>query len=238
MAVSFKVDLAGGTFAFDMAPVNAWDMAANVQPESGMKLHLKAVRDSTGVTLTLFASGNSSSLVTEEALDTAFTLPPGLFDSLFELPGSLEYSLLESFNSSSDMPYFDNAGALNGYSPFTTLSTSSEPSCADSPSPSGSWASLQSPGVSCTRHYNRTHEPSKDVKPRQHKSPKCFPCTMGCTMSFSRKHDRLRHEVTQHGRVCEWSCIACSKVFSSETTLKNHKCGKLRDARGTSSEGN
>ncbi|KAJ7850195.1 hypothetical protein B0H14DRAFT_2763999 [Mycena olivaceomarginata] len=42
--------------------------------------------------------------------------------------------------------------------------------------------------------------------------------------SRPERHDRLRHEVTQHGRVCEWACNTCSGFFSSSRTLDNHKC--------------
>ncbi|KAJ6518525.1 hypothetical protein DFH09DRAFT_1331882 [Mycena vulgaris] len=89
MTVSFKVELADGTF--EVAPM---DIVANIQLESGMKLHLKAVRDSTGVTLTLSASNHLGSRLNEETLDAEFVFPPGTFDSLFELPDSLDYSLL------------------------------------------------------------------------------------------------------------------------------------------------
>ena len=61
----------------------------------------------------------------------------------------------------------------------------------------------------------RTHE----TKTRQY-----FRCTMGCSEVFSRQHDRMRHEVTKHGRECKWSCDQCRKFFSFERTLKNHKC--------------
>jgi 5-methylcytosine-specific restriction endonuclease McrA len=34
----------------------------------------------------------------------------------------------------------------------------------------------------------------------------------------------LRHEVTQHGKVCEFICTDCGRFFSSQKTLDNHKC--------------
>lgn len=46
----------------------------------------------------------------------------------------------------------------------------------------------------------------------------------GCSENFSRQHDRLRHEVLQHGRVCEFVCDECHRFFSTRQTLQNHKC--------------
>ncbi|KAJ7111237.1 hypothetical protein C8R44DRAFT_597372, partial [Mycena epipterygia] len=50
-----------------------------------------------------------------------------------------------------------------------------------------------------------------------------FPCTFdGCAMLFSRKHDRLRHEVGSHGISTQWNCTACNKYFSTHITLQRH----------------
>lgn len=56
------------------------------------------------------------------------------------------------------------------------------------------------------------------------KQQAAFKCTLGCPEKFSRRHDRLRHEVRQHGRVCDWVCWECRRYFSSERTLRNHRC--------------
>ncbi|KAJ7122954.1 hypothetical protein C8R44DRAFT_670778 [Mycena epipterygia] len=54
-----------------------------------------------------------------------------------------------------------------------------------------------------------------------------FPCTFdGCCMQFSRKHDRLRHEVGNHGMGTQWTCTPCNKYFSSQTTLERHHIDK------------
>ncbi|KAJ7661017.1 hypothetical protein B0H17DRAFT_330523 [Mycena rosella] len=71
MKVLFKVGLPAGTFAFDMVPGNASDVAG-AQLEGGMKLHLSAFHDSTGVTLTLSTSGQSSGRSNEESLEAVF----------------------------------------------------------------------------------------------------------------------------------------------------------------------
>lgn len=74
------------------------------------------------------------------------------------------------------------------------------------------------------------HMEAHKTKPRVR-----YPCTAGCSESFSRQHDRLRHEVSQHGKVCEFVCEDCGGFFSTTKTLNNHKChvasGKVRWAQ-------
>ncbi|KAJ7650915.1 hypothetical protein FB45DRAFT_1078170 [Roridomyces roridus] len=85
-----------------------------------------------------------------------------------------------------------------------------------------------------------TSEPEHGYKPKSHKprhkllprhalfrkqsnqTRTRFPCTMGCVLAFSRRHDRLRHEVSQHGRPKQWECDLCAKFFSSQKTLEKH----------------
>ncbi|KAJ7163867.1 hypothetical protein C8R43DRAFT_1122831 [Mycena crocata] len=54
-----------------------------------------------------------------------------------------------------------------------------------------------------------------------------FSCTFdGCSMQFSRKHDRLRHKVGNHGMGTQWNCGPCNKYFSSQSTLEWHHLDK------------
>ncbi|KAE9392760.1 hypothetical protein BT96DRAFT_262373 [Gymnopus androsaceus JB14] len=76
----------------------------------------------------------------------------------------------------------------------------------------------------CSRRFTsqytlRVHMEAHKPKPKVY-----FPCTEGCSERFSRQHDRLRHEVSKHGKVCEFSCEECGRFFSSSKTLGNHKC--------------
>jgi hypothetical protein len=76
----------------------------------------------------------------------------------------------------------------------------------------------------CARRFTsqytlKVHMDAHKPKPR---TP--FPCTLGCSETFSRQHDRLRHEVAKHGKVCDWLCHDCGRFFSSKKTLGNHKC--------------
>ncbi|KAF7296930.1 Transcriptional regulator prz1 [Mycena indigotica] len=126
---------------------------------------------------------------------------------------------------------------VDGRSPMTslspaastsTLSSNSAPSSVASPLPAGSRrkrpTTLHCSEDDCTRSFTSQYTLMKHVKAHERKEKKYFPCSMGCDMRFSRKHDRLRHEVTQHGRVCEWGCPVCLGFFSSESTLTKHKC--------------
>ncbi|KAJ7699535.1 hypothetical protein B0H17DRAFT_1129150 [Mycena rosella] len=79
------------------------------------------------------------------------------------------------------------------------------------------------PEPECQRNFKSRYTLSKHVQAHRRKTQSPFPCVMGCARQFSRKHDRLRHEVTQHGRVCA-TCGACQGFFSSEATLSRHKC--------------
>ncbi|KZP25699.1 hypothetical protein FIBSPDRAFT_855617 [Athelia psychrophila] len=76
----------------------------------------------------------------------------------------------------------------------------------------------------------RVHMEAHKAKPRVR-----YPCTAGCSESFSRQHDRLRHEVGQHGKICEFICDDCGCFFSTKKTFNNHKCpvasGKVRWAQ-------
>ncbi|KAJ7510812.1 hypothetical protein B0H11DRAFT_2215552 [Mycena galericulata] len=80
------------------------------------------------------------------------------------------------------------------------------------------------PAPSCGRSFTSKYTLSKHTQTHLRKTHPSFTCSMGCNLEFSRRHDRLRHEVKQHARVCEWECKACLGFFSSKMTLKKHKC--------------
>ncbi|KAJ7736665.1 hypothetical protein B0H16DRAFT_1466559 [Mycena metata] len=92
-------------------------------------------------------------------------------------------------------------------------------------------SSLRCPEPSCARYFKSKYTLSKHVKAHEPKLSNFFRCTMGCTMHFSRKHDRLRHEVNRHGRICDWECKMCLGFFSSEVSLKKHRCKRAGVAR-------
>ncbi|KIY43188.1 hypothetical protein FISHEDRAFT_68159 [Fistulina hepatica ATCC 64428] len=76
----------------------------------------------------------------------------------------------------------------------------------------------------CNRRFTSQYTLKVHMEAHKPKPRASFPCTLGCSERFSRQHDRLRHEVAKHGKVCEFSCHECGRFFSSSKTLGNHKC--------------
>lgn len=76
----------------------------------------------------------------------------------------------------------------------------------------------------CERRFTSQYTLKVHMEAHKPKPKVSYPCTHGCSERFSRQHDRLRHEVAKHGKVCEFSCEACGRFFSSSKTLGNHKC--------------
>jgi hypothetical protein len=151
-------------------------------------------------------------------------LPESLFseDWLLTPPSSVT-SLSSSASSSASSRYSSPASDV-----------------ADLPAPSDSATSAAAPAgkrherydrrrfpcpiPDCNRRFTSQYTLKVHVKAHRPKPRPCFPCTLGCNEQFSRQHDRLRHEVAKHRKVCEWSCGECGRFFSSSKTLGNHKC--------------
>ncbi|KIL60034.1 hypothetical protein M378DRAFT_955807 [Amanita muscaria Koide BX008] len=76
----------------------------------------------------------------------------------------------------------------------------------------------------CARRFTSQYTLRVHMEAHKPKPKVSFPCTLGCSERFSRQHDRLRHEVSKHGKICEFSCEECGRFFSSKKTLGNHKC--------------
>jgi hypothetical protein len=78
--------------------------------------------------------------------------------------------------------------------------------------------------IGCERRFTSQYTLKVHMEAHKPKPRSSFPCTLGCTEKFSRQHDRLRHEVAKHGKICEFSCDDCGRFFSTRKTLSNHKC--------------
>jgi hypothetical protein len=78
--------------------------------------------------------------------------------------------------------------------------------------------------VLTSMYTRKVHMSTHKPKPR-----KSFKCTMGCDVYFTRQHDRNRHEVTLHGKKCNYVCPRCSRFFSGQKKLDNHTCHGQRE---------
>ncbi|KAF9039369.1 hypothetical protein BJ165DRAFT_1497768 [Panaeolus papilionaceus] len=78
--------------------------------------------------------------------------------------------------------------------------------------------------LGCERRFTSQYTLKVHMEAHKPKPRSSFPCTLGCSERFSRQHDRLRHEVAKHGKICEFLCDECGRFFSSKKTLGNHKC--------------
>ena len=78
----------------------------------------------------------------------------------------------------------------------------------------------------CTRRF--TGQYTLKAHMETHKPRAVFLCTLGCLEKFSRQHDRLRHEVAKHGKICEFTCKECGRFFSTQKTLGKYKCPRVQ----------
>ncbi|EIW81160.1 hypothetical protein CONPUDRAFT_165374 [Coniophora puteana RWD-64-598 SS2] len=81
----------------------------------------------------------------------------------------------------------------------------------------------------CPRKFSSEYTLNLHMTTHQYRDkPKVrYPCEMGCSETFSRQHDRLRHEVAKHGRMCQWFCSRCRRVFSRQSTRDKHRCSDV-----------
>ncbi|KAF7320643.1 hypothetical protein HMN09_00149000 [Mycena chlorophos] len=136
------------------------------------------------------------------------------------------------------IPYSTNASAAACSSPSSSRSSPSSSSSVLDPftPPTPQQAprrkrplTLDCPEPDCERSFTSQYTLTKHVRAHARKEKPHFDCSL-CQMSFSRKHDRLRHEISQHRLACDWACAQCFGFFSSEVTLNKHKC-KAKSAK-------
>ncbi|ESK85730.1 hypothetical protein Moror_2471 [Moniliophthora roreri MCA 2997] len=78
----------------------------------------------------------------------------------------------------------------------------------------------------CDRVFTSNYTRETHMLTHRPKQKQSYQCTVGCGAFFSRKHDRFRHEVSQHGKPTQWTCARCSQYFSSEKLLSVHSCDR------------
>jgi hypothetical protein len=170
------------------------------------------------------------------------TLSPLISITSSDSPRS-DSAVLSPRNEFSNVFDFDYGGSsLSTQSSWSPLSTSpspsrssiepaeSNPSRSREPSPVHNETEKQDRRrfpcliLGCSRRFTSQYTLKVHMEAHKPKPRVSFPCTEGCSERFSRQHDRLRHEVAKHGKVCEFSCDECGRFFSTKKTLGNHKC--------------
>lgn len=77
----------------------------------------------------------------------------------------------------------------------------------------------------CDRSFKRAYtlKVHMNCHVTEGKSRKSFICSVDeCGERFTRKHDRLRHEISQHRKKARFSCQCCPRNFSTSHTLQKH----------------
>lgn len=159
-------------------------------------------------------------------------------------PQPPEHSHALKFDYSTSLPHEFPSSTTSSptlrpsHSPKSPLSHFSTPSCSSvdekkrpksrdiSPSRPDNDARRRFPCliIGCERRFTSQYTLKVHMEAHKPKPRTSFPCTLGCNERFSRQHDRLRHEVAKHGKICEFSCDECGRFFSTRKTLGNHKC--------------
>ncbi|KAF5355240.1 hypothetical protein D9758_006009 [Tetrapyrgos nigripes] len=141
------------------------------------------------------------------------------------------------FGGCEPSPEWPESSSTTG-SPHTSLREFGSDAWSDqSESPPGDSSNLnvkEPVGVSRSRSAGRVSRRSSGyvsggVQPRTNAAnkKKRVQCSL-CDETFSRRHDMMRHEASQHGKVQQWTCEMCRRFFSSEAMLTVHKCPALR----------
>ncbi|KAJ3863916.1 hypothetical protein EV359DRAFT_42114 [Lentinula novae-zelandiae] len=127
-------------------------------------------------------------------------------------------------DSASSSPTLDSWAPIRPARPAPTIRTPSPPSDSGSSSHSDHRRRFPCLLAGCSRRFTSQYTLKVHMEAHKPKPKVSFLCTLGCSERFSRQHDRLRHEVAKHGKICEFSCDDCGRFFSSGKTLGNHRC--------------
>jgi hypothetical protein len=160
---------------------------------------------------------------------------PDCLDPLTVLPPAADspYDFAPAFSSRGGTPPPPSISGLmnSSLAHRRTQSLDSSPSTSDSSVGVGGGGQqyhqkrrfpCEMPG--CVRRFTSQYTLKVHMQAHRPKPKVSFPCTEGCSERFSRQHDRLRHEVAKHGKICEFLCDDCGRFFSTRKTLGNHKC--------------
>ncbi|KAJ3877654.1 hypothetical protein F5051DRAFT_407803 [Lentinula edodes] len=127
-------------------------------------------------------------------------------------------------DSASSSPTLDSWAPIRSSRPSSSIRTPSPPSDSSSSSHSDHRRRFPCLLAGCSRRFTSQYTLKVHMEAHKPKPKVSFLCTLGCSERFSRQHDRLRHEVAKHGKICEFSCDDCGRFFSTSKTLGNHRC--------------
>ncbi|KAI3603490.1 hypothetical protein WG66_014328 [Moniliophthora roreri] len=178
----------------------------------------------------MFTLPNPSPL--ETAMDTLPTLPSHTSPFLSFPPSE------ESSTTGSESPELSDARDFNTADGSSSNASSRSQSRSNSPSSSSTSSGTKKrstqhrprpfrckePG--CDRVFTSNYTRETHMLTHRPKQKQTYRCTIGCGALFSRKHDRFRHEVSQHGKPTQWTCTHCAQYFSSEKMLSAHSCDR------------
>lgn len=201
----------------------------------------------TPSTLPSHPASPSMSIVSASTDDSALSPPPSLaeFSNVFDF--DFNSSLPNDLSSSSPSQWLQTPSLLTPSCPSPAQSSvstecDSRPARSRDSSPNQSDNDQNNPRrrypcliLGCTRRFTSQYTLKVHMEAHKPKPRVSFPCTLGCSEKFSRQHDRLRHEVAKHGKVCEFSCEDCGRFFSTKKTLGNHKCPVAQGTRWVNS---
>jgi hypothetical protein len=211
-------------------------------------LALASLTELTG-SMTHSPVDSESRVITPNEFEHYFDFPPSYTQHRLNLP-ELSSSSSSSSPSLLSSPTLSSPTFLDDSSSTTTFSSNKTPCFRATTEEIKAWSP---PPPSSAKRIGISHNSSSDNESDQRRRFSClipgcirrftsqytlkvhmdahkpkprtsFPCTLGCSETFSRQHDRLRHEVAKHGKVCDWLCHDCGRFFSSKKTLGNHKC--------------
>ncbi|KIK69003.1 hypothetical protein GYMLUDRAFT_80381 [Collybiopsis luxurians FD-317 M1] len=212
------------------------DMPIQRPPVSSWPMEYLMARNGAEVTYNDFGPISSAATPTPDLMHAASSA-----GSTDETSNVFEMHFGAAIGSSSSFPdadyrylHFDTSGSARSSSPppdahepirYSRHSPKRTPSPPSDPgSTSDHRRRFPCLMAGCLRRFTSQYTLKVHMEAHKPKPKVAFPCTHGCNERFSRQHDRLRHEVAKHGKVCEFSCDECGRFFSTAKTLGNHKC--------------
>lgn len=168
-------------------------------------------------------------LSSEQDEPSIFNYAPTAFSPPYSTPRSLDSQdgpspVASSSSSEQSMPPTPRPSPSCSPIPYEPMSIIDSKASQDLPPnlPRRAQYACLHPG--CERVLMSMYTRQVHMTTHRPKTRKVFTCSLGCAESFTRQHDRQRHEVLLHGKKCEHICSRCERFFSSQKMLERHTC--------------